>query len=62
MLSTTLGRTLPGSWGRLAPGAWAAVGLALLLGWIGPALNLPQGALNLSPFGHLPKLPGDSMA
>ncbi|MFJ9631518.1 ABC transporter permease [Streptomyces sp. NPDC101175] len=43
---------------RLSPASWAAAGLALLLGWIGPALNLPQAVLDLSPFGHLPKLPG----
>ncbi|MEV7340552.1 ABC transporter permease [Streptomyces sp. NPDC093544] len=47
---------------QLAPGAWAVAGLALLLGWIGPALNVPQTVMNLSPFGHLPKLPGDEMA
>ncbi|MFE6481600.1 ABC transporter permease [Streptomyces sp. NPDC057757] len=46
---------------RLAPGAWAAAGLVLLLGWIGPALNVPRPVLNLSPFGHLPKLPGGTM-
>ena len=36
-------------------------GLSLALGWIGPALNLPQSLMNLSPFGHLPKLPGPEM-
>ncbi|MEU1447512.1 MULTISPECIES: ABC transporter permease [Streptomyces] len=46
---------------RLAPGAWGAAGVALLLGWIGPALNVPQAAMDLSPFGHLPKLPGGEM-
>ncbi|QES49344.1 ABC transporter permease [Streptomyces venezuelae] len=43
---------------RYAGAAWAVAGTALALGWIGPALNLPQGVLNLSPFAHLPKLPG----
>ncbi|MEU9467710.1 ABC transporter permease [Streptomyces avermitilis] len=46
---------------RLAPGAWGVAGLALLLGWIGPALDVPQTVMNLSPFGHLPKLPGGEM-
>ncbi|WP_329254651.1 ABC transporter permease [Streptomyces sp. NBC_01478] len=46
---------------RLAPLSWAAAGLTLLLGWIGPALNLPQAVLDLSPFGHVPKLPGGDM-
>ncbi|MFD5819165.1 ABC transporter permease [Streptomyces sp. NPDC127038] len=45
----------------VARGAWAAAGLALLLGWIGPALKIPQAVMDLSPFGHLPKLPGGSM-
>ncbi|WP_030561435.1 ABC transporter permease [Streptomyces aureocirculatus] len=43
---------------RLAPLAWGAAGLALLIGWIGPALDVPQALMNLSPFSHLPKLPG----
>ncbi len=46
---------------RLAPAAWAVAGAVLLLGWIGPALDLPQEVLNISPFGHLPKLPGGDM-
>ncbi|MEU8521946.1 ABC transporter permease [Streptomyces sp. NPDC048577] len=48
-------------WGaapKAAGAAWGAAGLALLLGWVGPALDLPRSVLELSPFGHLPKLPG----
>jgi ABC-2 type transport system permease protein len=47
---------------RLAPVAWAVAGAALLLGWVGPALDVPQAVLDISPFGHLPKLPGGEMA
>lgn len=47
---------------RAAVAAWAVAGVALLLGWIGPALDLPQSVMNLSPYGHLPKLPGGEMA
>ncbi|MEU9666025.1 ABC transporter permease [Streptomyces bobili] len=46
---------------RLAPAAWGVAGAVLLIGWIGPALDVPQTVLDLSPFGHLPKLPGGGM-
>lgn len=46
---------------RLAPAAWGVAGVVLLIGWIGPALDVPQTVLDLSPFGHLPKLPGGGM-
>ncbi|MFJ2397136.1 ABC transporter permease [Streptomyces sp. NPDC087843] len=52
---------LYGVFPRSAPGAWGAAGLVLLLGWIGPALDVPQGLMDLSPYGHLPKLPGGEM-
>ncbi|MET9365428.1 ABC transporter permease [Streptomyces sp. NPDC006632] len=51
-----------GAFPKLAQAALGVVGLCLALGWIGPALNLPSPALRLSPFGHLPKLPGTEMA
>ncbi|OII69555.1 MULTISPECIES: ABC transporter permease [unclassified Streptomyces] len=53
---------LHGAFPKAAVGAWGVAGLSLAIGWIGPALNLPQAVLNLSPFGHLPKLPGADMA
>ncbi|MFB7321731.1 ABC transporter permease [Streptomyces sp. NPDC056190] len=46
---------------RGAVAAWGVAGAVLLIGWIGPALNVPQFVLDLSPFGHLPKLPGGRM-
>jgi ABC-2 type transport system permease protein len=46
---------------RLALAAWGVAGVVLLIGWIGPALDVPQTVLDLSPFGHLPKLPGGGM-
>lgn len=52
-------------WGaapKAAVAAWGAAGVCLALGWIGPALDLPQAVLDLSPFGHLPKLPGQELA
>ncbi|MFG3347540.1 ABC transporter permease [Streptomyces sp. NPDC048018] len=51
-----------GAFPKAAAGAWGVAGACLGLGWIGPALGLPQAVLNLSPFGHLPKLPGQEMA
>ncbi|MCX5438617.1 ABC transporter permease [Streptomyces sp. NBC_00569] len=46
---------------KAAVAAWAVAGIALLIGWIGPAFELPQAVMSLSPFGHLPKLPGGEM-
>ncbi|MFD4143856.1 ABC transporter permease [Streptomyces sp. NPDC058572] len=53
---------LYGAFPKAAVAAWGGAGLSLALGWIGPALNLPQSVLNLSPFAHLPKLPGPETA
>ncbi|MGY6024207.1 ABC transporter permease [Streptomyces spinosirectus] len=46
---------------RVATAAWGIAGAVLLIGWVGPALNVPQTVLDVSPFGHLPKLPGGQM-
>ncbi|MEU6094524.1 ABC transporter permease [Streptomyces sp. NPDC047079] len=53
---------LYGALPRGAAAAWGVAGAALLIGWVGPAMDLPQAVLDLSPFGHLPKLPGGEMA
>ncbi|MEV8097371.1 ABC transporter permease [Kitasatospora sp. NPDC085879] len=45
---------------RWSTAAWGALGLFLLIGWLGPILRLPQWALDLSPFTHTPHLPGGS--
>nr|WP_240449397.1 ABC transporter permease [Streptomyces harenosi] len=47
---------------RAAVAAWGVAGAVLLLGWVGPALDLPRAVLELSPFAHLPELPGGEMA
>ncbi|MEV0641813.1 ABC transporter permease [Streptomyces sp. NPDC050619] len=46
---------------RAAVAAWGVAGAVLLIGWVGPALDVPQTVLDVSPFGHLPKLPGGGM-
>ncbi|MGI5436806.1 ABC transporter permease [Streptomyces shenzhenensis] len=46
---------------RGATAAWGVAGAVLLIGWVGPALDVPQAVLDVSPFGHLPKLPGGPM-
>lgn len=43
---------------RFAPLAWAALAAVVILGQLGPILQLPPWLMNLSPFTHLPKLPG----
>ncbi|MYT30834.1 MULTISPECIES: exporter of polyketide antibiotics [unclassified Streptomyces] len=46
---------------RATGAVWALTGGCLAVGWLGPVLQLPQWALDLSPFGHLPKLPGGAV-
>ena len=48
-----------------APGlvlaGWGALVTFLLLGQLGPIFELPQWAMNISPFTHTPKLPGGEL-
>ncbi|MGC0421880.1 ABC transporter permease [Embleya sp. AB8] len=55
---TGLAVLIVGTLPRLSTAVWGLVGLVIALGWLGPALKLPQAVLDVSPFGHLPKLPG----
>ena len=57
-LVVALGVTLFGAAPKLSLVAWAIAGVALAIGMFGPVLDLPQVVLDLSPFGHVPKLPG----
>lgn len=43
---------------RFTPLSWAALMVFFLLGQLGPLLRLRQTVLDLSPFTHIPKLPG----
>ncbi len=38
--------------------AWVLLGAFLLIGQFGAVFNLPQSVMNLSPYGHTPRLPG----
>lgn len=47
---------------RAAVGAWVALVLCVLLGELGSALGLPARLLQLSPYTHVPRLPGSAAA
>jgi ABC-2 type transport system permease protein len=53
-LTVALSGVLP----RLAPAAWGALAVCFLFGLIGAALQLRQWLLDISPFTHVPKVPG----
>jgi ABC-2 type transport system permease protein len=40
---------------------WGAVVVCFLIGELGPSLNLPQWLMDVSPFTHVPKLPGGTL-
>jgi ABC-2 type transport system permease protein len=44
-----------------AAAGWTAVAVCAFIGIFGPVLNLPQPVLNISPFTHVPKLPGGAL-
>lgn len=46
---------------RYAVAGWVADGFCLFIAWIAPLLGLPGAVLAISPFHHLPHLPGGSM-
>ena len=57
-LVTALVVVLFGAAPKVVTAAWALFGAFLLIGQFGPIFNLPQGLMDLSPYGHTPRLPG----
>jgi len=47
---------------HLTRGGWVVYGAVVFIMFIGAILNLGQWFMNLSPFTHIPKLPGGSFA
>lgn len=47
---------------RLTPLSWAALGAFALLGLFGQLLQLDEWLLDISPFTHIPKLPGGEVS
>ena len=47
---------------RLTVLGWAALAFFLLLGQLGPLFKLKQWAMDLSPFAHVPRLPGNAFS
>jgi ABC-2 type transport system permease protein len=46
---------------RLTAVSWGALGLFFFIGWLGPVLQLDQWVMNVSPFTHMPNLPGGEL-
>ncbi|MBE0429034.1 MAG: ABC transporter permease [Thermoleophilia bacterium] len=47
---------------RLSAVSWGALALFLLIGQVGPVMQLSQWILDLSPFTHVPNLPGGELS
>jgi ABC-2 type transport system permease protein len=56
-IATALFGLLP----RLAPAAWGALALFFFLALVGAVLELPEAVLDVSPFAHVPQLPGGEL-
>jgi ABC-2 type transport system permease protein len=56
------GAALFGLLPRATIAVWALIAVCGVLGQLGPALQLPQAVMDLSPFTHLPKLPGGTVS
>lgn len=46
---------------RAFPLALAVIGWSILAAWVGALLNFPEWLLQMQPWGHLPRLPTDSL-
>jgi ABC-2 type transport system permease protein len=55
---TALALAFVGLLPRATVGAWVALVLCVLLGELGSALRLPPRLLDLSPYTHVPRMPG----
>jgi ABC-2 type transport system permease protein len=52
-----------GLWpGACVAGAWTALGMVVVIGLFGPALQLSHWVLDVSPFTHAPRLPGGTVS
>jgi ABC-2 type transport system permease protein len=51
-----------GRWPRATTGAWALLAAFAALGQFGPLLRLAQPVMDVSPFTHVPKMPGGALA
>jgi ABC-2 type transport system permease protein len=56
-----LAALLTGLLPRAAMLAWAWLAVTFVVSWLGPALDLPGAVNALSPFDHLPAMPGESI-
>jgi ABC-2 type transport system permease protein len=46
---------------RLSVLSWVVAGIVLVISLWGPILNLPDSVLDISPFQHVPHLPGGTL-
>ncbi|PLW72680.1 ABC transporter permease, partial [Streptomyces sp. DJ] len=50
-----------GLWPRISAVGWGLLTAFVVIGLYGPVLHLDQWAMDLSPFTHLPKVPGEEV-